>query len=101
MQHICPAVLGEAANGVAQYTVDPGTCAVTRTWVNADVSCTSAIPVLSLPDNTAYCLGKRGQLFTIEALDWLTGQSLFHVPLGDGLQYNRYARIQLLCLHLC
>ena len=30
LQHICPAVLGEAAAGIAQYAIDPATCTVTQ-----------------------------------------------------------------------
>lgn len=86
--HICPALLGEAAYGVAQYVVDASSCTVALAWVNTEVSCTSAIPVVSLATATAFCLGKRGAVFTIEALDWATGRSLFHVRLGEGLQWN-------------
>eukprot|EP00053_Salpingoeca_punica_P005009 m.52198 g.52198 ORF g.52198 m.52198 type:complete len:524 (+) comp13050_c0_seq1:29-1600(+) len=92
LSHICPAVLGEAAYGVAQYelVVSPeGVATLARTWLNTEVSCTSSIPVLSRPDNTLFCLGKSTDgTFTIEALDWLTGAHRFAVPLGRGLQFN-------------
>jgi hypothetical protein len=69
---------------------------VTQTWLNTNVSCTSSIPIVSLASGVAYCLGRRGATFTIEALDWATGRTLWTAPLGAGLQYNSlYAATEL------
>lgn len=71
---------------------------VSSVWANANVSCTSVVPVVSAANDVFYCLGKRPastesnrfkrDQFTIEALSWRTGESLYHVELGSTLLSN-------------
>lgn len=83
--------------------------AVKSTWANPNVSCTSVVPTVSSATDVFYCLGKRSSAhahtalgaedsetplgkprdqFTIEALSWSTGASLYHVKLGSTLLSN-------------
>ena len=96
----CPLLFGWFATGAQQVCLDwtgSGPRAVT-TWVNEDVSCTSSIPVVAA-DGIAYCLGKRAAghgpnpvgragEFTLEALDWATGESIFSHALGRSIAWN-------------
>lgn len=80
----CPFLMGGYALGVEQFEIDPQTLEVSSVWGNPNVSCTSSIPVMSEDDETFYCIGKRdeGKNFSLEALDWKTGESKFFVDLG-------------------
>jgi hypothetical protein len=89
----CPYMFGAYVNGVEQFELDPKTGVVRSVWANSDVSCTSSIPVLSEESGILYCLGKRERpmkraTYTIEAMSWATGRSLFHVELSPVLLAN-------------
>jgi hypothetical protein len=86
-------MFGSFVNGIEQFEMDPSTRTVRSVWANNHVSCTSSIPVVS-EDNILYCLGKRAPVskgvekYTIEAVDWFTGKSLFNVELSHSLLAN-------------
>jgi len=93
--HECPYIFGSYVNGIEQFELNPVTGSVRSVWSNADVSCTSVIPVLSASNDVFYCIGKRSReieklrdVFTVEAVDWHTGRSLYHVKLSSSLLYN-------------
>jgi len=93
--HECPYIFGSYVNGIEQFELNPLTGAVRSVWSNANVSCTSVVPVLSAANEVFYCIGKRSRkveklrdVFTIEAIDWRTGRSLYHVKLSPSLLYN-------------
>ena len=57
------------------------------------MSCTSTVPVVSAANEVLYCVGKRPRaigrdVFTIEAVDWNTGESLYYTELGSDLLIN-------------
>jgi hypothetical protein len=89
----CPYMFGAYVNGVEQFDFNPRTRELTSVWANPDVSCTSSIPVVSEESGILYCLGKRERpvrraTYTIEAMSWKTGRSLFHVELSPVLLAN-------------
>ena len=89
----CPFLFGQAVGGIEQFEIDPATGNVRSTWANPDVSCTSTIPLVSAATGTMYCLGKRDRkerraVFTIEAVSWETGKSLYHVEISSLLLAN-------------
>lgn len=93
--HECPYIFGSYVNGIEQFELNPLTGAVRSVWSNANVSCTSVVPVLSAANEVFYCIGKRSReveklrdVFTVEAIDWRTGRSLYHVKLSPSLLYN-------------
>ena len=79
-------------------------------WTNPNISCTSSIPVVT-DDDVLFCLGKRRfkdlqpqqqqqqqeqqqrqeqqqDKYTIEAIDWNTGESLFFIEISNSLLVN-------------
>lgn len=99
--------------GVQQFQVDPDSGAITETWARQDVQCSSSIPAAAgrgQPDKQIfYCVGMRQwqpvglgslvlprHMFTLEALDWVTGGRVFSVDLGSGAFFNpNYAPVQV------
>ena len=47
----------------------------------------TATNAVSMPSNTVYTFGTRDGQWTIEGLNWTTGESTFHYLLG-GARYN-------------
>lgn len=81
----CPFLLGQHALGVEQFEISTdssGTATVASVWQKDDSSCTSSIPVVAEKDNTFYCVGKRGKAYTLEAIDWVTGEQKWFKDLG-------------------
>jgi len=97
MEEMCPIFKGIAPLGVRQFEIDSETDTVTSTWLNNEVSCPNGIPTMSSTSNIFYCIGKREDIgWTLEALDWNSGESLFHVDLGFGWEYNsNYAAAEI------
>jgi len=56
-------------------------------WVNNEVSSPSAVPIISQPGNMVYLIGARDNQWTLEAMDWTSGESEFHYVIG-GQRYN-------------
>jgi hypothetical protein len=86
--------------GVQQFRVDE-TGAVAAVWANEDVQCSSSIPAVARTRGGGrlfLCVGTRDTpgrwwwqpraTFTLEALDWETGFSVFSLPLGTGTAFN-------------
>ena len=92
LKHECPFLFGAYVNGLEQFEINPQSKEVRSVWANNHVSCSSSIPVVT-DDNILYCLGKRKPAvgvakYTIEAVDWDTGRSLFYVELSHSLLAN-------------
>jgi len=56
-------------------------------WVNSEVSSPSTVPIVGVGSKTAYLIGARNNKWTLEAMDWDTGESKFHYVIG-GQRYN-------------
>jgi len=56
-------------------------------WVNTKVSSPNGVPWVSLGSNRVYFLGARNNKWTLEALNWATGESDFYYTIG-GQKYN-------------
>ena len=54
--------------------------------MNSQVSSPNAVPMVSTFSNLAYTVGARDGDWTLEAIDWSTGESAFHYVTGS----NRY-----------
>jgi hypothetical protein len=97
MEEMCPIFKGVAPPGVRQFEINPETNEVKSTWVNTGVSCPNGIPTMSSSSNLFYCIGKREHIgWTLEALNWDNGESVFYVDLGFGWDYNsNYAATEI------
>jgi hypothetical protein len=79
-----------APYGVQKFTWDPVGRQLISAWANPEISCPNGVPSMSSASRLAYCIGQRDTIWTLEALDWDTGASAFHVMLGKGLEYNSF-----------
>ncbi|MFO7589689.1 MAG: hypothetical protein R6X23_02175 [Acidimicrobiia bacterium] len=71
-------------HGLHKYEWDPDTRTLREAWVNTDVSSPNSVPFVSQGADLVYTCGARDRQWTIEALDWTTGESAFHFVLGDS-----------------
>ena len=97
--HSCPMMFGKHAFGIQQFELvaDTDGASWSSRWSNSGVSCTSSIPGLSTSvPMSAFCLGRRGKMFTLESVDWDSGKSLWHKALGHSLAWNsQYAGTEI------
>ncbi len=73
--------------GVQKFAWDPDTKALGESWVNAQVSSPSSVPIVGAGSDTVYLIGARDNSWTLEALDWSSGAARFHYIIG-GQRYN-------------
>ncbi len=73
--------------GLHKFQWNPETRALEHAWVNTQVSSPNAVPSVSQPSNMVYTFGSRDGQWTLEGLDWSTGESKFHYVLGSS-RYN-------------
>lgn len=73
--------------GLHKYEWDPEARELKEAWVNTEVSSPNAVPFVSQESDIVYTCGVRDGKFTIEGLDWTTGQSRLHYILG-GAKFN-------------
>ena len=75
--------------GIQKFEWNPQSRQLQSAWVNKDVSCPNAVPMLSTASNIVYIAGARNGEWTLEALDWETGQLRFYSVVGDE-RYNSF-----------
>ena len=74
-------------HGMHKYEWDPEARVLREAWVNTEVSSPNSVPFVGQGANLVYTCGARDRHWTIEAVDWTTGESAFHFVLG-GSQFN-------------
>ncbi len=93
---IISGVPGIAPKGIEKFEWNPETRTLSSVWANRQISIPNGIPCMSAATGLCYAIGKRGIFWTLEALDWNTGESVFYSNIGIGLQYNSaYAATQV------
>jgi len=73
--------------GVQKFEWDPEERQLRYAWVNKEVSSPSCVPIVSYPSDRVYLIGARENQWTLEAIDWTSGESAFHTTIG-GQRYN-------------
>ena len=73
--------------GVPKFGWNPETREFSEAWTNTTVSSPNGVPYVSLGSNQVYFIGARNNKWTLEALDWTTGESTFHYVIG-GQRFN-------------
>ena len=63
---------------------NPENTEFTEAWVNKEVSSPNSVPQVSIGSNVVYTCGTRRGKWTIEVLDWTTGESLGYWITGDS-----------------
>ena len=71
-------------HGLHKYRWDPEAREFVEAWVNNDVSSPNSVPLVSEPEDLVYTCGVRDGLWTVEALDWTTGEERFHYVVGNS-----------------
>lgn len=69
-------------HGLHKYEWDPVSRILREAWVNTDVASPNSVPFVSQAADLVYTCGARDRSWTIEAVDWSTGESAFHYVLG-------------------
>jgi len=77
-----------APYGAEKFEWDPLTRELRSVWVNPEVSLPNGIPTMSAATGLIYDVGQRGGVWTMEALSWNTGESVFFYEFGPELKYN-------------
>ena len=82
-------------NGIQKFAWDPESREFTEAWVNQEVSSANSVPVVSTGSNLLYTVGARDGDWTLEAVDWDTGESAFHWVTGSGRYNSLFSGINL------
>ncbi|MFW2390466.1 MAG: hypothetical protein ACN4G0_19175 [Polyangiales bacterium] len=86
--------------GSEKFEWDPETRTLTSVWTN-DISFPNAIPTMSGDTGLIYSIGARDlgeeeNTWTLEAVDWSTGASAWHLPIGElGRHNSAFAAVQV------
>ena len=70
--------------GMHKYEWNPATRTLEEAWVCAEVSSPNSVPFVSQGSDLVYTCGTRDRKWTIEAVDWTTGEPAFHYVVGDS-----------------
>ncbi len=73
--------------GVQKFSWNPKQRRLQHAWVNKEVSSPNCVPIVSHGSNTVYLVGARNNQWTLEAIDWSSGHSVFHYITGEQ-RYN-------------
>ncbi len=70
--------------GMHKYEWNPDTRTLDQAWVCTTVSTPNSVPFVSQGSDLVYTCGTRDRQWTIEAVDWTTGEPGFHYVVGDS-----------------
>jgi len=73
--------------GVQKFEWNPDVRRLEKAWVNETISSPNGVPWVSTGSGQVYFMGARDNEWTLEAVNWLTGEPTFHYILG-GQKYN-------------
>ncbi len=73
--------------GLHKYQWNPEARRFEQAWINNDVSSPNSVPFVAQASDLVYTCGARDGRWTIEAVDWTTGESRFHFVTGPS-RYN-------------
>jgi hypothetical protein len=86
---VSTALPGWEAIGGTKWQWDPEKNELKRAWMT-DLKLVASMCSISKPNDLLYCIGKRDKNFTLEAINWNTGESAFHYVLGPSMRYFAY-----------
>lgn len=76
--------------GVQKFSFDPAAGALRSDWSRLDISCPNSVPSMSETSGRFYCVGAKDLSWTIESVEWLTGQNHFRKYIGLLPRYNSF-----------
>ncbi len=71
---------GNAPQGLERIAWDPATRTCQTVWANPDIAIPNGIPTMSVATGLIYGIGARQGVWTLEGVDWETGQVELTVP---------------------
>ena len=74
-------------HGLHKFEWDPDARRLREAWVNREVPSPNSVPFVSQGADLVYTCGARDGRWTIEAVDWTTGEAVFHHAVG-GSRFN-------------
>jgi hypothetical protein len=74
--------------GIEKFQWDPATRRLRSAWSNPELSLPTSTPAMSAATGLIYGAGQREGVWTLEAIDWETGESAFHYEVGDRVRHN-------------
>lgn len=74
-------------HGLHKFEWDPATRTFAEAWVCQEVASPNSVPFVAEGSGLVYTCGARDRCWTIEAVDWATGEPAFHYVVG-GSQFN-------------
>lgn len=81
---------GVAPYGVEMFEWDGGSRELRKVWVNRDVSLPNAIPTMSAETNLLYSIGQRDGFWTLEAINWENGESVWYAKISPLPAHNSF-----------
>lgn len=78
-----------APRGGHKFEWDPVAKNLRSAWANTEISSPNCVPYVSTGSNIVYVSGARDNLWTLEGLDWTTGECTFHYTLGSA-RFNSF-----------
>ncbi len=82
-------------HGVQKFEWDPEARQLREAWVNTEVSSANSVPIVSNASNMVYTVGARDGQWTLEALDWTTGESIFHYLTGSSRYNTQFSGVMM------
>lgn len=79
-----------APYGAEKFVWNPETRKLESAWTNPKMSMPNGIPTMSEATGLLYCVGQRETDWTLEAVDWNTGESVFHQRMSRHFRYNSF-----------
>lgn len=79
-----------APYGIEKFEWVPGKRVLRSVWANSKLSVPNGIPTMSSETNQIYYLGQHEEKWTIEGVDWKTGELSFRYPLENAVKYNSF-----------
>ena len=75
-----------APSGIQKFSWNPDRQQFEQAWATNKISSVNSVPQVSTGSNTVYTVGARNGDWTVEGIDWSTGEPTFHWVTGS----NRY-----------
>ncbi len=94
-------------HGIQKFQWNPEKRQLEQAWINTEISSANSVPIVSLASDKVYTVGARDGKWTMEALDWTSGQSAFYYETGSsrfntlfsGLKLDQEGRIMHTTTH--
>ncbi|NNC36083.1 MAG: hypothetical protein HKO02_01395 [Hyphomonadaceae bacterium] len=77
--------------GVQKFEWNPNKRRLEKAWVNETISSPNGVPWVSTGSGQVYFIGARDNEWTLEAVNWLTGEPTFHYIMGAQKYNNMFS----------